>query len=246
MIELLRFLVEDVGITGVLLVLGCLLLIAQKRPLGRATGLLLLFFATPLTGNEALRLMDRGVALESVLSSDVEFEGIERVVMLGAGSFYDSAGDAWPTRGSVWRASAASALAKHYDVPLILSGGVVNQQQPNEAETIVQKMQPQLVGINVVLETLSKNTAENAREVAKIAELNSVSRVLVVTSASHSLRSLLAFQDYPGLQVDFVTVHRAGDLTLKHLVPREQGLWIWRVLFRELFGIAWYRWQGWI
>lgn len=246
MLEFLRFLVEELSITGFLIVASLVFLMWQKSRTGRALGVLLLFLATPITGNTALQMMDRGVNVGDILSSKDGHDIGDIVIALGGGTYFDHNDRAWPTRISVLRASKALEIAKSQNIPLLFTGGVAAKGAANEAETLLEMFENRLAGVETIIEPRSVNTADNARESTRIASELNAKRLLVVTSAVHSIRASLAFQRYSSFQTTVVTVQKVPEFSIIDLVPREQGLWKWRAVFHEFIGILWYAWRGWI
>ncbi len=115
------------------------------------------------------------------------------------------------------RLSAGAGLARRYGLPILLSGGSV---EPGPADSIVmEKVLEQAFGLQArFVETVSRNTRENARESAKLLKAAGINAIWLVTSAVHMPRAIAEFQAQ-GLLVRPLPV--AGPRRLP------QGLFAW-------------------
>lgn len=130
---------------------------------------------------------------------------------------------------------------------LLYSCGVVEPQPGDEPESLQAERLLRAWGVpaeRIVVETASRNTRENAVEVARIARERGWTRLLVVTSAFHVRRSAGCFRAV-GLPVDFRPVdYRGGDGRGLGWLPRAQSLAKSTEMLRELGGQVVYRVMG--
>jgi uncharacterized SAM-binding protein YcdF (DUF218 family) len=132
-------------------------------------------------------LEDPGIALA---------RGVTDIVALGGGLLPRSpeyGGKASLAGPSVHRASTALRISRETGLPLIFSGGSRNEERGEESEAEAAGRFWLGLGADpsrIRLETRSRDTDENARFVA---EMVGKGPVILVTSASHMPRAVLAF-----------------------------------------------------
>lgn len=101
----------------------------------------------------------------------------------------------------------------------------------------------------VVTETASTSTRENALFASEIVRARGWKRVLLVTSAAHMGRAVGAFRG-AGLDViPSATDYRVVEpppLDLLDFLPDSSALDGTSAVFREVMGMWFYRWQGWL
>ena len=136
---------------------------------------------------------------------------------------------------------------------ILITGGTGSLTHPELTEANVLEKILELFGVpqnDIILETESRNTYENAIYSAKI--LNSSykkGKYLLITSAFHMRRAKACF-DKAGLNTetfstDFYTfpITYTPDSTL---IPNEKALDKWAILEREILGILMYKIAGYI
>ncbi|MBE0640579.1 MAG: YdcF family protein [Bacteroidales bacterium] len=105
-------------------------------------------------------------------------------------------------------------------------------------------------GKDILIDTLSRNTHENALKTKEIMETEGLSGpVVLVTSAVHMRRASGCFSkvgiDYLPYSTDLLTGERRLDI--EHLfVPSLDSLGKWRVLIHEMIGMLVYRIMGYV
>ena len=101
----------------------------------------------------------------------------------------------------------------------------------------------------IVIETLSRNTHENAVQTSRLLQQRDISSILLVTSAVHMPRAYLCFEQ-AGLQVTpSPSGYSAASYdrpTIVALLPEVNNLQRTHQLIKEKLGIAVYRFRGWI
>ncbi len=218
----------------------------RRRRYGSA--LLHLLLATSLwllaTGPVCTLLMgglERGLVIPKPLQGDV-------IILLGGGvdGFVpDLTGIGRPSEDMSCRLLTAVRAQRQLKVPVIVSGGAVFSGQPAEAP-VVRRFLIDL-GVpaeQVIVEAESRDTQENARYCREILTRSGFRRPLLVTSAYHMPRSLMAFRAagvaVTPLPAQFVT----GGNTPRHWarwLPDAGALHCSAKALRERLGLLWYR-----
>tara|TARA_B110000263_G_scaffold197919_1_gene176623 strand:- start:4851 stop:5591 length:741 start_codon:yes stop_codon:yes gene_type:complete len=128
---------------------------------------------------------------------------------------------------------------------IVISGGngmIINNKY-KEAETIKQfLLQNNIDEKNIIIESKSRNTKENALETVKI--LDAKNEYILITSAIHMKRSQLCFKN-AGLKtipfpVDNSMTYRSKNLEYI-LLPRARTLERWEELIHEIIGYYVYK-----
>ena len=104
-------------------------------------------------------------------------------------------------------------------------------------------------GSAVLLDKGSRNTYENALNTRERVAAHGMDRVLLVTSAWHMRRAVATFRTV-GIDVipsptDFLGSW-SSHLNLLDLLPSSGALEVTTVVLKEMLGILYYRWRGWI
>lgn len=109
---------------------------------------------------------------------------------------------------------------------------------------------------DILIESLSKNTYENAQFSAhylkenaeklnlNVAQNSNKSQILVITSAFHLRRSLACFEQtelkVDGFSTDFIATERKNTLTIFSLIPTEDAMAKWGRIIHEIMGYVVY------
>lgn len=147
-------------------------------------------------------------------------------------------------------------LYKIGKVPLIIvsggSGKLVSENEPSEAEQIKKVLL--ISGVpeqDILVETQSRNTYENAIFTAQMIEENKFpqNRLLLVTSAFHMRRALACFQQagiFPqAYSADFHS-KKPAYTPESLIIPTEEAITTWRKLISEWVGYLMYDIIGYI
>lgn len=144
---------------------------------------------------------------------------------------------------------------------LILSGGRINWKGggPPESQDMAEIAKAMGVPSSVILQDkTSLNTYENAVNVRQILDSNGIRRrVLLVTSAIHTPRSLLIFKrqgieaiaaptDFIVSQQDIQELQNTAESTILNLLPDPENLNYTTKALKEYLGMIIYRLKGWI
>jgi len=174
-----------------------------------------------------------------------EIRGVKWIVVLGGGIVSDNR---FPANGQI-SGSSLSRLVEGIRIhnnlkgsKLILSGGAVFDPVP-EAEVLADVALS--LGVeeeNILLESVSKDTEDQAQNIQKIAKLHKNERFVLVTSASHMPRAVALFRSF-GMQpipapIDFWVKNQSGINPLLFF-PSSSGLRKMERVFHEYLGLAW-------
>jgi uncharacterized SAM-binding protein YcdF (DUF218 family) len=127
--------------------------------------------------------------------------------------------------------------------PCILSGGSIFGRPPEadvlKATLISMGMPPQ----QMIPENRSRDTFENARYTAEIAEARKIHRIALVTSAFHMKRSVMLFSKHFQVIVPCPAGFKAGSAHYNVLsfLPDASNMYEVALAFKEYLGILFYR-----
>lgn len=178
----------------------------------------------------------------------------QAIVVLGGGTGAAIAPRLYPDlKSGADRVIHAARLYLAGKAPLILaSGGHVEWRlnDQSEASGMQQILVEQGVPASaIVLETQSRNTAENARSTYQLLQARGIDSILLVTSALHMRRAYRVFQS-TGLQVTPVaTDHEVvdkGNRTFLRWLPQVDDLEGSTRAIKEYVGYWAYVWRGYI
>ena len=185
--------------------------------------------------------------LESEFEIPQDVKG-DVIILLGGGSIDnvpDFSGYGIPTDTMIGRIVTAVRLQKKLDIPIIVSGGKVYENDNSEA--FIAKRFLVDLGVaedKIVLEEKSRDTYENAKYTKEICFKNDFQRPFLVTSASHLRRSLLSFRkvgmDIIPYPANFKS-KRDHTYQLRHYLPRSSSLMKTSNALHEYFGILFYK-----
>lgn len=176
------------------------------------------------------------------------------IVVLGGYCSYDSVSGRNRFSQSSDRLWQALQLAKPTaNCRMVLSGGAANVYRHERGESAVIKEVLARMGVDmsfVLVDSLSRNTAENAAYSAKLFDANKLSkRIVLVTSAWHMYRARNSFEkqgfDVVPLKADYLSPTEPMVWT-DYAIPSASTLASWDLLVREWVGILIYRIKGYV
>ncbi len=177
---------------------------------------------------------------------DMKPEDAEIVVVLTGGMRYSGKEIGWmPEVESYQRLMAGLEVHRKMNsrTPILISGGkTAGTHYPSEAAVLKATYDKENARIlPFILEEVSTNTYENALQSAHIISSRALSRVLLVTSEEHMLRSLAAFRGrgIDPLPLRVYTMDR-GPLTLIGYLPTFKGVKTNAKALYEIYGMASY------
>lgn len=245
------FLRSLVTLPGVFLwpaLLGFLLLFSRRAGLGRwllgvALGGLYLFSTGLVAGWMAVGL-ERLPALQKTQLESLQ--GYDAIVVLGGGRDEAAAefgGFDMPNRWTAARLRYGAWLYRQTGLPILVSGGRLHDEAEAEADIMADSLIRDHVANVRWRETASRTTLENARLSAAMLRPEGVNHILLVTTAAHMPRSVLAFEA-AGFTVLPAPTGFAGfsrwPLAMR-LLPSAQALEYNRLAMHEYLGGLWYR-----
>lgn len=209
----------------------------------RHGAVLLLYFLS--TGVGAWLLAHPLEMLEPVLAAHQPAPA-QAIVVLSAGRIRTSpeyGGVAMPDFTALERIAYAARVARATGLPLLVSGGLLAE---DDRETLARGMQRVFEDQFQLpvrwAETMSRNTAQNATQSARMLRQDGVTRIILVTDAMHMRRARLAFER-AGLAVTPAPTFyvEAGPFEPGRLLPTIENLRRSHYALYEWFGLAWYR-----
>ena len=168
------------------------------------------------------------------------------VVVLGGGysaKSPDEGGQASLSPESMKRAVMGARLGAAASIPLLFTGGRSADPTETESEADAAKAFWLSLGIDggrIILETKSRDTADNA---SFVVEKIGQRQIILVTSAWHMPRSMLAFERAGMKAIAAPTAYRAGPLNhdIRDFLPAASALETSSLALHEYLGLLWYR-----
>jgi len=156
------------------------------------------------------------IPLEKSYSQPSELKG-DVIVILGGGIYNSGT----LKEDSINRLIEGYVLYKRIKTPIILSGG--NTEGKIAEVTIMAKILREL-GVNekvIIEESKSRDTSENAKNVAKICKEKDFRKIILVTSAYHMKRAVILFKNKGFDIVPYpVDLKRDGHYNLYSFLPK--------------------------
>jgi uncharacterized SAM-binding protein YcdF (DUF218 family) len=190
-----------------------------------------------------LHLAHRGFEQAST-PQDVHFASRTTFILLGGGTRYDGDKRLVPKRDAFTRIVVTAELYRECRraggaCRVIVSGGNPQHHEQAEADNYAPFLLARGVSASdLVLENESLNTYQNARNVASIVQPERDETLVLITSAYHMQRSLLAFHAF-GLDTQAFTSNvRRPEATF---FPRSRGFIDAETALHELVGVVRFR-----
>lgn len=157
------------------------------------------------------------------------------VVVLGAGRVQQQGRQGLSAR-SLQRLEAGFSLALREKMPLLLSGGAKNGEGTSEAELMARELLPRAGQMEIWRETTSRNTHENAQQVAAELGKHGIQHVWLVTDHAHLCRALLCLRRH-GISAKPVP---ADLFPAPDWLPHAGALALWPEIAYEWLALGWY------
>ncbi len=199
-------------------------------------------FSTPMGAYGLIQSLQRSPAL---VSGALE-EPVGAIVILGGGRYRNAPeyGEDTVSKWTLERLRYGARLHRQSGLPLLVTGGNVYEQRLPEAELMARVLVEDFRVPVRWRETASRNTWENAVFTAPLLAAAGISRVLLVTHASHMPRSLDAFRRNGIMAIaaptGFFSRPSPGRGVLNWL-PRASALHASTRALHEYLGLLWYR-----
>jgi uncharacterized SAM-binding protein YcdF (DUF218 family) len=136
-------------------------------------------------------------------------------------------------------------------LPVVVTGGKKNPNIPGPLTAHVMRDFVVSLGVppdSIIVEDQSRNTHENAAFTRQLLEKQRFDRVILVTEASHMLRSELCFRKEGFTVIPRCCYFRtdAFEWKLEAFLPRPSAVRNWQLASHEWLGLVWYRVRGWV
>jgi uncharacterized SAM-binding protein YcdF (DUF218 family) len=145
------------------------------------------------------------------------------------------------------RLRAAAMLARRTGLPLLVSGGIVDPGRPPVGLVMADSLRTDFGISPRWVEAKSATTWENAEDSAAMLLPDGIHTVLLVTSAWHERRALIAFA---GTGIDAIPApglwDQAGEFSVDGLLPHASGWLRSYYAMHEWIGCLWYRLHAWL
>ena len=143
-------------------------------------------------------------------------EKIALVLVPTAGIYKDNNGVWHPSVNTILRVSAGELMAKKLKIPLIISGGITNNNSISEADVSKKIVSYK----NTIFENSSKNSYETVLNIQKkyIDIIQNNEKILLVTSPLHNLRMSLLLQSH-GIFSYNIIIEKNKNITLYSFLP---------------------------
>jgi uncharacterized SAM-binding protein YcdF (DUF218 family) len=260
MIYLSKLLPQFVYPLGLIAILTIVALFLQNKPRWQRACLITSLLIIFISGNRWVAMgLTRSLEWQYLPEDEVPVS--EVIVVLGGGTNpaedprsqveINGAGDRVFYAASLYH----QGKAEH----LLLSGGRINWY-PSESSP-AQEMASLLSMLGVPSEAMwfeneSRNTYENALYVHKILSEKGINRIILITSASHMPRAVHLFEeqgfevipaptDFKVTRSNWQSLQDAGiSIQIMNLIPDAESLNTITNVFKEYFGILFYRFRG--
>ena len=180
-----------------------------------------------------------------VQPTQLQASRVQAIVVLGGGTYQlaPEYGEAQPMAATAARLRYGVWLARQTGLPLAFTGGIgwgASGNTTSPESEVAARLTQQDYGVQLRwLEGQSRDTFENARLLAPMLKRDGITRIALVTSATHMPRSLLEFSRY-GLMITpaptgFVQSTQSDTLLW---LPSAEGISDSTRVLRELIGLT--------
>jgi uncharacterized SAM-binding protein YcdF (DUF218 family) len=221
----------------------------RKKWFLSASLIMLLVFTNPFLGNLAIKTWEVPYKNTSELRKSYDYG-----IVLGGIAEWDAKYKRLTFRGSTDRLAQAVDLYKTSRIKkILLSGGSGSEIKPEYKEMEYISDYLKQVGLpeeDILVESNSRNTHENAKFVAKMIDRKE-GNYLLITSAFHMRRAEGCFKK-EGIKVvswpvDRMSMPEDEEMNIKNLIlPSVDYLLGWTLLLKEIFGYEIYRIMGYL
>jgi len=235
---------------GILLLLLLIGWLTARRFFGRLLLLvaILLFYAMT-TPAVVARLAERLETVPALTVDEARSSGADAILVLLAGrrQFNPELAGADALSGlSLERIDHALFLHRRTGLPIVLSGGRLQDEGTSLAELGAQWLKDRAGVTPLAVEPDSANTWENARNSAALLRDRGIDRVLLVTHAFHMPRAILSARsaEIDAIPAPFAFQHIPADIRPPPIfddwLPHPGYLGISYLLLHEMAGLVWY------
>lgn len=208
-------------------------------------GLVLWALSVPLVCNLLMRGLESDFTIPASPSGDV-------IILLGGSVIRgvpDISGRSAPSASTMGRVVAAVRLYHQVHLPIIVTGGRVHDDDGEAVATVAKRFLGEL-GVpenQILVEDRARDTQQNALLTAAICRREGYSRPILLTSAYHLKRAVMAF-DAAGLPVIPYPAYFLGSrpelFAWRRLLPQAGALYVSAEALHEYLGLLYYRQGG--
>ena len=242
LVKVLGSIVVPPGSNIILALLGLLIL-----PFARRFAALVMFVAVgslyAFSTVTVAVVLERGLYDYPALSPGTDLPAAGAIVVLGGGGNHVTDIEGRYTAGSTTleRVRYAASLYRRTKLPLLMTGGGTVSGMPAEAGLMARSLKNDF-GIDVrFVESRSRNTAENAAYSAALLAEARITRIVLVTHATHMSRAVDVFERQGLKVVPAPVVMGDVPLSIVAFLPRADALVGSASAIREYVGRLWYR-----
>lgn len=187
--------------------------------------------------------------IEPVTKAQFKTNKVQAIVILGGGllplapEYGSTPAQAQPSDRSTSRLRYGLWLGRHYCLPIAFSGGIgwaAESEQPISEAAIAARVALEEHGVKLRwVETKSRDTAGNARELAQMLHHDNIHNIALVTDAWHMPRAMAAFEQ-SGFKVTPAATGYvlAQEYAILEWLPSARGMQACRDVLREGLGLA--------
>lgn len=238
---ILKLLAAPPGSSFILLLIGLVFIRIWVGKLSVLAGMFsLYFFATPMG---VQWLAGKIETFPVPTDEQITLENPQVIVVLTGGKKEftpEYGGIATPSIETRTRLDYATYLHHKTGLPLIISGGLADNNSPSEAEIARSWLHKQEIPV-MVIDEASRNTWESGRNLAELLPQVGVSKIILVTHSYHMKRSMSVMQSFDIAAIAAPTnpSGKAGN-SVKKWIPNAGALKHSAVLINEYLGNQWY------
>lgn len=219
-----------------------LLLARLWRRLGLALAsisvIVLWLLCTPLVGDNLL------ASIEPRQAPDVDsLRNAQAIVVLGGGTYFDAPEYGGDTAGTftLERLRWGARLHRETGLPLLVTGGMPLRHGTSEALQMKDALARDFQVPVKWLEERARDTRESAIFVREVLAREGITRIALVTHASHMRRSHRLFEEAGLTVLDAPTAFSGTNpVTVLSFLPSAYGLLQSRIFCHEALGSGWY------
>lgn len=143
---------------------------------------------------------------------------------------------------SLTRLRYAAKLHKQTGLPIIVTGGTVDEGETLEADVMADVLENEFGVTTIYKEGQSRNTAQNAEFSARLMKAQGLKKAFIVTNAWHMRRAMLAFTNYGVDSLAAPTAFVGGELEWSFglFMPDAGAFRRSTFALHELLGYGWY------
>ena len=209
------------------------------KPLLVASFLMLWICATPYFSDSALHLLE---GEPKVL--DTRSHPADAIVVLGGGTYFYAAeyGGDTVSEETLARLRYGATLQRTSGQPILVSGGRPLGNKLSEAQQMESVLEKEFNTPAQWTEDSSNNTLESARHTYQVLQQARITRIYLVTHASHMPRAARSFRaagfEVVNAPTAFTTRYQTDLLSF---LPRAKSLHDSSIFMHEIIGLLWYR-----